>query len=107
SPNRQESIVKTIPSKRRRPSLAAAALAAAAALVLAFTPTASADEAANPTLKVDYDAEGTTHIGGSVDASMPIGPTVLKSELDLVTSEIIDGSMDIPSQVMEFDIFGI
>lgn len=99
--------MNTIPSKRRQPSLAAAALAAATALVLAFTPTASADEPDHPMLALDYDAVGTTHIGASVNASMPVGPTVLHSVLDPMNGEIVDGSMDIPDQVMEFSVFGI
>lgn len=99
--------MKTIPLNRRRPSLVAGVIGAAAALMLAFTPAASADEAANPTLKVDWDAEGTTHIGGGVDASSHIGPTVLHSEFDPMTLEIVDGTMDIPSSVMNFDVLGI
>lgn len=95
-----------VSSRRGRSTIVASAIAVMAGLVFAAGAPANAQQA-NPTLNVDYEAVGSTHIGAGVNASMPIGPTTLKSKLDVVTGEIVDGSMEIPSQVLEFKLMGI
>jgi hypothetical protein len=95
-----------VQTRTRLRARAATLVLAVVGLLLAVSAPASAQED-NPTLTVDYDAAGSTHIGARVDASMPVGPTVLSSTLDLVTGDIVAGSMDIPDQVLRFDIFGI
>ena len=97
--------MRTQPLPRRRTWVATAFTALLATAMLAGTPAAQASD--NPTLKVDYDAVGTTHIGAQVDASMDLGPSVLKSTLDLTDGAIVGGSLEIPTQTMAFDIFGI
>ena len=87
----------------RRPFRKIAVLATAlAAMAVGFSAPAQAAEVTN-----DFDANGTTHVAGSVDASMPIGPTILTVDFDLTTRDISDGVMPIPSQVMNFSIMGI
>lgn len=97
--------MNAVSTRRRRPGLVASVVAATAGLMFAMASPATA-QTTNPTLTVDYDAQGTTQIGG-VGASMSIGPTTLRTTLDVVTGEIVDGSMDIPSQVMNFELLGI
>ncbi|KRF19047.1 hypothetical protein ASG90_03975 [Nocardioides sp. Soil797] len=87
--------------------MAAAAIASVALFAAPSAQAAAQVADENPTLKVDYDAAGTTHIGAMVDSSMPLGPSVLKSTLDLVTGKIVDGSLAIPTKTMNFDVFGI
>jgi hypothetical protein len=77
-------------------------------LALTAAPAVQAQEPApNPTLTVNYDAEGTSYIGSQVDSTLPIGPSTLTSKLDLVTGDIVAGSLPIPSQQLSFDVFGI
>ncbi len=102
----EESIVRSTVKKRNRSGRLAGLVGTMALMTLAVAPMASADEP-NPTLNVDYDAVGSSFIGASVNATLPIGPSVLEAELDLVTSEIVGGSLAIPSKVLEFSIFGI
>lgn len=92
-------------TRLRRTLLSSTAAALAAMLVLAVQPAHAETE--NPTLKVKYDAVGSTHIGAMVDASMPLGPSVTDITMDLVTVEIVDGALPIPAKVMEFSVFGI
>ncbi len=98
--------MKVLQSTRRTSRLAVVVAAAASLLFLGSAPAAQAQDP-NPTLNVDYDAVGTTYIGSQVDATMPIGPSTLESTLDVVTGEIVAGSLPIPSQQLNFDIFGI
>lgn len=92
----------------KRPSLARTAAALAALLGLGMlgtpTPAAHADDT-DTTLTTLYDAQGTSTIG-SIGASMPIGPTVLTETLDVPTKNIIDGTLPIPSQQVQFNAFG-
>lgn len=82
--------------------------AALSLLALTAAPAVQAQEPApNPTLTVNYDAEGTSYIGSQVDSTLPIGPSTLTSVLDLVTGDIVAGSLPIPSQQLNFDVFGI
>lgn len=97
--------MRTKPPPRRRTWAVTAFAALVATALFAGAPAAQAVE--NPTLKVDYDAVGTTHIGAQVDSSMSIGPSVLKSVIDTTNGHIIGGSLAIPTQTMNFDIFGI
>ncbi|MFJ9314999.1 hypothetical protein ACIRN4_12460 [Pimelobacter simplex] len=95
--------MKTRDSSRRTFRKLAVMATALAAMAVGFgTAPAHAAEVTN-----DFDANGTTHVGGSVDASMPIGPTILTVDFDLTTRDISDGLMPIPAQVMNFDIMGI
>lgn len=98
--------MKATSHPRRRLAVVTTLAATLAALVAGFAqPAAHAEE--NPTLDTIYDAVGSTHIGAQVDADMPLGPTEIRVKLDLVTTNIVDGSMPIPSKVVNFDIFGI
>ncbi len=97
--------MKTLSTVGRRSRLALGA-AALSLLALTAAPAAQADTP-NPTLTVKYDAEGSTYIGSQVDATMPLGPSTLTSTLDLVTGDIVAGSLPIPSQQLSFDVFGI
>ena len=90
---------------RHRTWVATAFAALVATALLTGTPAAQASD--NPTLKVDYDAVGTTHIGAQIDSSMTLGPSVLKSVLDVTNGHIVGGSLGIPTQTMDFDVFGI
>lgn len=91
---------------KKHPSRTRAAAALAGLLGFAMlsltAPPAHADDTTLTTL---YDAEGTTTIG-SIGASMPIGPTVLTETLDVPTKDIIDGTLPIPSQQVQFNAFG-
>lgn len=98
-------------SSTRRPRLIAR-MTAAVALVLAGTaalaPSAQAvDPVPNPTIKVLYDANGTTRIGAQINKDLQLGPTVLTSVLDTVSSKIVDGALPIPSQKLNFTIAGL
>ncbi|NYI78803.1 hypothetical protein [Nocardioides panzhihuensis] len=97
--------MRTKPPPRRRTLVATAFAALVATALLVGAPAAQANQ--NPTLEIDYDAVGTTHIGAQVDSSMAIGPSVLESTLDLTNGHIVGGSLAIPAQTMNFDIFGI
>lgn len=97
--------MRTKPPPRRRTWVATAFAALVATALLTGAPAAQASE--NPTLKIDYDAVGTTHIGAQVDSSMALGPSVLKSTLDLTNGHIVGGSLGVPTQTMSFDVFGI
>lgn len=103
-PGPQGEIVRTKPPPRRRTWVATAYAALVATALLTGAPAA---HAANPTLEIDYDAVGTTHIGAQVDSSMALGPSVLESTLDLTNGHIVGGSLGIPAQTMSFDVFGI
>lgn len=92
----------TLVSRRRRLGPATLVVALAAALSMLVQPAA---HAAN--LDVTYDASGSTHIGAQVDADMPLGPTDIQITMDTITTQIVDGSLDIPSQLVTFDVFGI
>lgn len=83
-----------------------AAAAVLSMLLVAAAPSAQAEDE-NPTLSVIYDAVGSTHVGAQVDADLALGPTEIKVVMDLVTAQIVDGTLTIPSKVMNFDIFGI
>jgi len=83
---------------------AVAALSALLGLPLTSAPAAHADDPA-VTLTTLYDAEGSSTIG-SIGVTMPIDPTLLTETLDVNTSNIIDGTMPIPSQRTQFDAFG-
>lgn len=98
--------MKVLQSTRRTSRLAVVVAAAASLLLLGSAPAAQAQEP-NPTLTVNYDAEGTTYIGSQVDSTMPIGPSTLTSVLDVVTGDIVAGSLPVPSQQLNFDVFGI
>lgn len=98
--------MKVLQSTRRTSRLAVVVAAAASLLFLGSAPAAQAQEP-NPTVNVDYDAVGSTYIGSQVDATMPLGPSTLSSTLDVVTGEIVAGQLPIPSQQLNFDIFGI
>src|SRR5699024_5455214 len=74
---------------RRRLSYAGAMISVVASLLLvAGLPAQGAMQTddGNPTLTVDYDAEGSTHIGAGVNTDMQIGPTTLSSTIDLITT---------------------
>ena len=103
-PGPQGENVRTKPPPRHRTWVATAFAALVATALLTGAPAA---QAANPTLEIDYDAVGTTHIGAQVDSSMALGPSVLESTLDVTNGHIVGGSLDIPTQTMSFDIFGI
>lgn len=92
-------------TRLRRTLLSSTAAALAAMLALAVQPAHAETE--NPTLKVKYDAVGSTHIGAMVNASMPLGPSEILTEMDLVTTDIVDGALPIPQKVMNFSVFGI
>ncbi|WP_408898324.1 hypothetical protein ACJ5H2_04240 [Nocardioides sp. R1-1] len=96
-------------TRRRRSTLVAGAVAVLAAMASAVAvPAAQADDSGH--LSVVYDAVGSTHVGAQVDADMPIGPTTIEVTIDTLAAlptPIVDGTMNIPSQVMNFDIFGI
>lgn len=96
--------MKLLTRSRRRSRLTASA---AAALALLFVATTSPANAANPTLTVKYDAVGSTYIGSQVDSTMAIGPSELTTSLDLVDGRIVSGTLPIPSQQLQFDVFGI
>ncbi|WP_293783369.1 hypothetical protein [uncultured Aeromicrobium sp.] len=98
--------MKTMKTSLRRPSIAGGIVGAAAALLVASTSVASAEPTVPP-LNVNWDVEGTSHIGGGVDSTTHIGPTTLYSQFDPMTLEIVGGTMEIPDSVMEFDIVGI
>lgn len=87
-----------------RPSFRLMAVLAAGLTALVLNVAAPANAAS---ITNDFDAVGTSHIGASVDADLPIGPTTLTATLDLTTRDISDGVLPIPSQVLNFDIFGI
>lgn len=91
-------------TRLRRTLLSSTAAALAALMVLAVQP-AHADE--NPTLKVKYDAVGSTHIGALVNSTADLGPAVLDTEMDLVTTDIVDGSLPVPSKVLEFRLLDL
>lgn len=97
--------MRTQPPPRRRTLVATAFAALVATALLAGAPAAQAAD--NPTLEIDFDAVGTTHIGAQVDSSMALGPSVLESTLDLTNGHIVGGSLDIPTKTMDFDVFGI
>ena len=97
--------MRTKPPPRRRTWVATAFAALVATALLVGAPAAQASQ--NPTLEIDYDAIGTTHIGSQVDSSMALGPSVLESTLDVTNGHIVGGSLAIPTQTMSFDIFGI
>jgi hypothetical protein len=82
---------------------------AATALVLgagiAVAPAANAADP-NPTLVDQFDAVGTSHIG-SVNATLPITSTTLTETLDLVTFNVLSGTLPVPSQVVQFKALGI
>lgn len=93
--------------RRRRPAVVVTLAALVAALAATFAQPVARAETANPTLKVIYDAVGSTHIGAQVDTDMALGPTEIKVELDLVNGQFVDGSLAIPSRTVTFDVFGI
>lgn len=97
--------MRTQTPPRRRTWVATAFAALVATALLTGAPAAQAAE--NPTLDIAFDAEGTTHIGAQVDASMALGPSVLESTLDVTNGHIVGGSLDIPAKTMNFDVFGI
>ncbi|WP_229054376.1 hypothetical protein [Aeromicrobium sp. Leaf350] len=98
--------MKTRTSTRRGSRLVAAAVAALTMALLAPTSPVHAEEP-NPTFSLTYDASGSTTIGAKVNASMPVGPTTLTATLDLADQRIAGGDLAIPSQVLDFSIFGI
>ncbi|TQK69700.1 hypothetical protein [Nocardioides sp. SLBN-35] len=93
---------------RKHTSLARAASALTVLLGLSMlaapAPTAHAEDTGT-TLTTLYDAQGTSTIG-SIGSSLPIGPTVLTETLDIPTSNIIDGTLPIPSQQVQFNALG-
>lgn len=99
-------------TKRKRTSLAVGALAALAAVAGTFAApsVAHADETNPDHLSVIYDAVGSTHVAGNVDADMAIGPTTIRVTIDTMApapTPIIAGTMNVPSQVMNFEILGL
>lgn len=102
-------LTRTSRPARRRAALASAALAAVAAVATLASPAAQADDDPNH-LTVVYDVVGSTHIGAKVDADMPIGPTTIEVTIDTAAplpTPIIDGTMTIPSQVINFKLAGL
>ncbi|MEG9227515.1 hypothetical protein [Aeromicrobium sp. Sec7.5] len=97
--------MKTLSStgRRSRMFLGAAALSL---LALTAAPAVQAQEP-NPTLTVKYDAVGSSYIGSQVDSTLPLGPSELTTTLDLVTGDIVGGTLPIPTQQLQFDVFGI
>jgi hypothetical protein len=83
-------------------------LAAATALVLGAGLVAAGPASADPdpTLTDVFDAVGTSHIG-SINASLPLGPTTLTESLDVVNLNIVDGTLPIPSQQVQFNALGL
>lgn len=74
-------------------SLAAASIAAAApALAEAST--------------FQYDAVGTTRIGGQVNADAKLGPAVLSVSLDTATGVFNNGTLPLPKTKVTFPVFG-
>ncbi|AIY16413.1 hypothetical protein GUY44_20715 [Pimelobacter simplex] len=99
-------------TKRKRTSFAVGALAALAAVAGTFAApsVAHADETNPNHLTVVYDAVGSTHVAGGVNADMAIGPTDIKVTIDTMAplpTPIVAGSMSIPSKVMNFEILGL
>lgn len=99
----------TLTRRPGRSAKRAAGLAIVAALASATAGLAPAAQAAepNPTITVLYDAVGTSGIKGQVNKDLPIGPTVLSSVLDTVTSGIVDGALPIPSKQITFNAIGL
>lgn len=102
--------MNVLPRARRHAAVVAGAFALIAATAAVGQPAAHADETNPNHLSVVYDAVGSTHVGAQVDADMPIGPTTIEVTIDTlapVPTPIVDGTMDIPTQVISFDILGI
>ncbi|UUW92046.1 hypothetical protein [Pimelobacter simplex] len=99
-------------TKRKRTSLAVGALAALAAVAGTFAaPSVAHADPDNPDhLTVIYDAVGSTHVAGGVNADMQVGPTEIKVTIDTVAplpTPIVAGSMNVPSKTMNFEILGL
>ncbi len=96
---------------RRKSALVVGAFALVAASAAAMpSPAAHADPDDPNVLTVLYDAVGTTHVGNQVNADLPIGPTEIRVKIDTIApvpTPIIDGSLAIPPQTINFAIFGI
>ncbi|GAA1942085.1 hypothetical protein [Kitasatospora viridis] len=97
-------MMKSRRQRGRRARLFAVPLALAVAL-LADLGLAGTAQAADPTLTDAFDAVGTTHIG-SINADVPLGPTTLTETLDLANSQVVDGTLPLPDQQVQFNALG-
>jgi hypothetical protein len=89
--------IRTFRRVRGRASIAA--LGAVAGIVLAGGPA----QAVEPSINVDYDVNGTTHVA-STDSDITLGPAVLHSNADSVGN--FTGNMVLPGTRTEFELLG-
>lgn len=99
-------------TKRKRTSLAVGALAALAAVAGTFAaPSVAHADPDNPDhLTVIYDAVGSTHVAGNVNADMALGPTEIRVTIDTLAplpTPIIAGTMTVPPKTMNFEVLGL